>query len=72
LALADATWAHVITVISYHVGLDGYQDEINEAMGARFRRFMPNHAPTWTCLGVAALGDPRMRVEIRVTAILPG
>jgi enamine deaminase RidA (YjgF/YER057c/UK114 family) len=72
LALADATWDHVITVTSYHVGLDGHQDDINETMGTRFRHFMPNHAPTRTCLGVAALGDHRMRVEIVVTAILPG
>jgi enamine deaminase RidA (YjgF/YER057c/UK114 family) len=29
---------------------------------------MPDHKPIWTCLGVAVLGDPKMRVEIRVTA----
>jgi hypothetical protein len=26
------------------------------------------HAPLWTCLGVAVLGDHKMRVETRVTA----
>ena len=31
-----------------------------------FRHYMPNHAPIWTQLGVAALGDPTMRIEIRV------
>jgi enamine deaminase RidA (YjgF/YER057c/UK114 family) len=40
-------------------------------MTAQFRHYMPDHAPIWTLLGVAALGDPKMRVEIRVTAILP-
>lgn len=55
---------------SYHVGFDGDQEEINQAMAERFRHYMPDHAPVWTCLGVAALGDPKMRVEIRVTAIL--
>jgi len=54
------------------VGLGGNQEEINRAMTERFRHHMPAHAPIWTCLGVAALGDPKMRVEIRVTAILPG
>jgi len=39
-------------------------------MTERFRHYMPDHAPIWTLLGVAALGDPKMRVEIRVTAIL--
>ena len=40
-------------------------------MTERFRHHMPGHAPVWTVLGVPALGDPKMRVEIRVTAILP-
>jgi enamine deaminase RidA (YjgF/YER057c/UK114 family) len=30
---------------------------------------MPNRPPIWTCLGVPALGNQNMRVEIRVTAI---
>jgi len=37
-------------------------------MGRQFRLRMPDHKPIWTILGVSALGDPRMRVEIRVTA----
>lgn len=71
LALAGARWEHVIHVNTYHVGFDGDQEEINQAMAEQFRHYMPDHAPVWTCLGVAALGDPKMRVEIRVTAILP-
>ena len=71
LAVAGAGWEHVIHVNSYHVGLDGCQEEINQTMTERFRHYMPNHAPVWTCLGVAALGDPKMRVEIRVAAVLP-
>lgn len=55
---------------SYHVGLDGHQEEINRAMSERFRHYMPDHASVWTILGVPALGDPKMRFEIRVTAIL--
>jgi enamine deaminase RidA (YjgF/YER057c/UK114 family) len=34
----------------------------------QFRLRMPDHKPIWTCLGVAVLGDPGMRVEVRVTA----
>lgn len=70
LALAGARWEHVIHVNSYHVGFGGHQEEINQAMTEQFRHYMPDHAPVWTCLGVAALGDPKMRVEIRVIAIL--
>ena len=68
LASAGAAWQHVIQVNSYHVG---FPDEVNQTMTERFRHYMPDHAPIWTALGVAALGDPKMRIEIRVTAILP-
>ena len=68
LASAGAAWEHVIEVNSYHVG---FPEEVNQTMTERFRHYMPDHAPIWTALGVAALGDPKMRVEIRVTAILP-
>jgi enamine deaminase RidA (YjgF/YER057c/UK114 family) len=71
LAVAGAGWEHVIHVNSYHVGLDHQQDLVDSTMTERFRHYMPDHAPIWTCLGVAALGDPKMQVEIRVTAILP-
>ena len=68
LASAGANWEHVIAVNSYHVG---FTEEVNRVMTEQFRQHMPDHAPIWTLLGVAALGDPKMRVEIRVTAILP-
>jgi hypothetical protein len=33
-------------------------------MARQFRTRTPSHKPIWTSLGVAALGDPAMRVEI--------
>ncbi len=68
LATAGAGWEHVIAVSSYHLS---FAEGVNELMTERFRHYMPNHAPTWTAIGVAALGHPKMRVEVRVTAILP-
>jgi enamine deaminase RidA (YjgF/YER057c/UK114 family) len=68
LSAAGAGWEHVAAVHSYHVG---FPEEVNTAMTNWFRYYMPDHAPIWTALGVAALGDPKMRVEIRVTAIVP-
>ncbi|WNG14877.1 RidA family protein [Cystobacter fuscus] len=68
LATAGAGWEHVVHVNSYHIG---FPPEVNETMVRLFRHYMPDHAPIWTSLGVAALGDPTMRVEIRVTAIVP-
>jgi enamine deaminase RidA (YjgF/YER057c/UK114 family) len=69
LATAGATWEHVVHVNSYHVG--GFPPIVNETMARLYRHYMPNHAPIWTQLGVAALGLPTMRIEIRVTAIVP-
>jgi len=68
LAAAGATWEHVIHVNTYHVG--GFPPEANETISRLFRQYMPNHGPVWTEVGVAVLGDPRMRIEIRVIAII--
>ncbi|TBU91961.1 RidA family protein [Phytopseudomonas dryadis] len=69
LATAGAGWEHVVHVNSYHVG--GFPAQVNEQMARLYRHYMPDHAPIWTQVGVAALGLPAMRIEIRVTAILP-
>lgn len=69
LATAGAGWEHVVHVNSYHVG--GFPPEVNKTMARLYRQYMPNHAPIWTQLGVAALGLPTMRIEIRVTAVIP-
>jgi hypothetical protein len=39
-------------VNSYRVG---FPEEVNQIMTERFRHCMPDHAPIWTGLGVAAL-----------------
>lgn len=67
LATAGASWADVITMRSYHVDLD--QDGV-AYMADRLREYMPDQPPLWTVIGVSALGDPHMRAEIEVTAIV--
>lgn len=63
------SWSNVAHVNSYHVpDQSGQITRATAEMGRQFRSRMPDHKPVWTCLGVAALGDPGMRVEIRVTA----
>lgn len=50
---------------SYHVAMD------REALGAmvrNFKKWMPNHQPIWTCLGVSSLAQDAARVEIDVVA----
>jgi hypothetical protein len=39
-------------------------------MVAQFRKRMPERKPIWTQTAVVALGAPKMRIEIRVTAII--
>jgi enamine deaminase RidA (YjgF/YER057c/UK114 family) len=72
LATAGASWRHVISVHSYHLpNADGTigQDHL-ATMAEQFRRRMGERAPVWTCIGVAALANPTMRVEIQVTALI--
>jgi enamine deaminase RidA (YjgF/YER057c/UK114 family) len=72
LATAGATWRDVISVNSYHVAATDVSigDEHNQVMVEQFRKRMGERAPIWTQIGVATLGAPKMRVEIRVTAVV--
>ena len=71
LATVGATWRDVVAVNSYHVSDadDSIGDAHNRVMVEQFRQRMGDRAPIWTEIGVPALGEPKMRVEIRVTAI---
>ena len=69
LAEAGATWPDVISVDPYHVLDSAGFEAHNRVMVDQFRRRMGGRSPIWTEVGVAALGNPAMRVEIRVTAI---
>ncbi|GHH96361.1 MULTISPECIES: Rid family hydrolase [Streptomyces] len=72
LAEAGATWRDVIAVDSFHIpgATDSIGEDHNRVMVDQFRRRMGERAPIWTQIGVAALGAPGMRVEIRVTAVV--
>src|SRR5262249_17875493 len=72
LATAGASWRHVVSVHSYHVpGADGQiGPEHLDTMVEQFRQRLGDRAPLWTCIGVAALASPQMRVEIQVNAIV--
>ncbi|OCF84987.1 Rid family hydrolase [Nocardia brasiliensis] len=74
LAQAGATWRDVVSVNSYHVptAADAIGEDHNRVMVEQFRKRMGERAPIWTEIGVPALGAPKMRVEIRVTAIVGG
>lgn len=58
-------WEQVFRVNSYHVPIN---NEALDAMVRNFKKWMPNHQPIWTCVGVTRLGEDDMRVEIEVVA----
>lgn len=72
LEVAGAAWRHVIQVNSYHVGVaDGSFNDVHlKVMVQELSRRMGDRAPIWTAVGVTALGDPNMRIEISVTAVV--
>lgn len=59
-------WQDVYAVKSFHISLA----TSFEPMVTEFRKWMPNHQPTWTCVGVKELGLEGMMVEIEVEAIV--
>jgi enamine deaminase RidA (YjgF/YER057c/UK114 family) len=72
LATAGASWRHVIAVHSYHLP-DAHgriAPEHIDTMVEQLRLRTGDRAPLWTCIGVAALAGPEMRVEIQVAAIV--
>lgn len=59
-------WSQVFRVNSYHTVLN---DEVNAIMKEQFEKWMPEHKPIWTEVGVTVLGGGEaMRVEIEVVA----
>jgi enamine deaminase RidA (YjgF/YER057c/UK114 family) len=75
LALQDAGvkegWKGVFRVNSYHAGFEREEDRerVLERLVENLNKWCPGHAPIWTCVGVAALGLPGMRVEIEAVAV---
>jgi enamine deaminase RidA (YjgF/YER057c/UK114 family) len=72
LTLAGATWRDVIAVNSYHIpdSAEFIGEAHNRVMVEQLRKRIGDRPPIWTQIGVSALGAPKMRVEIRVTAVI--
>ncbi|KAH8800323.1 L-PSP endoribonuclease family protein [Xylogone sp. PMI_703] len=58
----------VYRINSYHMPLT---NEVMDATVRNFKKYMPNHRPIWTCVGVTQLGEDGMNVEIEVVAYDP-
>jgi enamine deaminase RidA (YjgF/YER057c/UK114 family) len=64
LAEAGLTFADVVEMNSYHVGLQKHM----RAFAAVKDRFMPRPYAAWTAIGITELAVPGALVEIQVTA----
>jgi enamine deaminase RidA (YjgF/YER057c/UK114 family) len=68
LAVEGATMADIVALDSFHISKDLIADlrVFNEVRA----QYMQAPHPAWTAIGVAALGIPGARAEVRVTAFL--
>lgn len=56
----------VFRVNSYHT--TELDPELFQIMAEQYQKWMPDHRPIWTQIGVRQLGAPGMRIEIEVSA----
>ena len=61
---------HIARMTWYVVDREEYLANQKE-LGSVYREVMGRHFPAMTCVQVAGLMEPRARVEIEVTAVLP-
>jgi enamine deaminase RidA (YjgF/YER057c/UK114 family) len=70
LAQAGARPEHVVRMTWYVVDRDEYVASLR-ALGAAYRDVMGRHFPTMSAVEVSRLIEPRARVEIEATAVVP-
>lgn len=58
-------WSQVFRVNTYHTKITV---EITAHVAANFKKWMPDHNPIWTEIGVTQLGAEDMHFEIEVVA----
>lgn len=70
LRCAGAGPEHMVRMTWYILDRDEYNARLRE-LGEAYRSVMGRHFPAMTCVEVRRLVEPRARVEIEVTAVLP-
>ena len=66
LAEAGGSWADVVEMTTFHVGLQEHLATFASGAGP----VGPGAVPAWTAIGVAELAAPTALVEVRVVAVL--
>lgn len=64
-AAGGTGWDQVYSMKTYHTEIT---PEITELTVKNARKWMPNHKPIWTQIGVKQLGLAEMRIEVEVVA----
>ncbi|KAI1134984.1 Endoribonuclease L-PSP/chorismate mutase-like protein [Hypoxylon sp. FL0543] len=60
-------WSQVYRVVTYHTDIKATSERVTQ----NFKRWMPDHMPTWTMVGVKQLGLDSMHIEVEVEAYDP-
>ncbi|HZH26905.1 MAG TPA: RidA family protein [Azospirillaceae bacterium] len=70
LAEAGAEPRHIVRLTWYVTDIEAYRTRLRE-VGEVYRAVIGRHFPTMTLVAVSALVEPRAKVEIEATAVLP-
>lgn len=70
LLAAQAKPEHMVRMTWYVIDRLEYNSRLKE-LGAVYREVMGKNFPAMTCVAVAGLMEPRAKIEIEVTAVLP-
>ena len=70
LGQAGAGPQHMVRMTWYILDRDEYNARLKE-LGQAYRAVMGRNFPAMSCVAVTALMEPRAKVEIEVTAVLP-
>lgn len=70
MACAGAGPEHMVRMTWYITDRDEYNARLRE-LGGVYREVMGKHFPAMTCVEVSRLVEPRAKVEIEVTAVVP-
>lgn len=70
LAAAGCGPEHIVRLNWYVTDMDGYRSRLKE-IGGVYREVMGKAWPAMGCFGVASLVEPRAKVEIEATAVVP-
>ena len=67
LAEAGCTFDDIVDMTTFHVDMDKHWPAFREVKN----RMLPRGAFPWTAIGVSALADPALLLEVKATAWLP-